>query len=84
MTRFFIPSKSFLTRKREKMTLYDACSVVEGFDGQEHSEEETLRAWQYLIDTGYCWTLQGCYGRTASRLIEAGYCTAKGNQNENI
>ena len=56
------------------MTLFDACSIVEGFSGQEHTEEEVLEAWQWLIDTGKCWSLQGWYGRTASHLIQAGYC----------
>ena len=37
-------------------------------------EEETA-AWQYLIDTGLAWRLQGWFGRTAKRLIDDGYCT---------
>jgi len=56
------------------MTLYDACAIVEGFDGEEHTEEEIIAAWQYLIDTGMCWKLQGWYGRNASALIENGVC----------
>lgn len=37
--------------------------------------EEELEAWQYLIDTGMAWKLQGWYGRTAKRLIDEGECT---------
>jgi hypothetical protein len=55
--------------------LYDACGIIEGFDGEDHTEEEIIEAWQYLIDTGAAWTLQGYYGRSATALIESGVCT---------
>ena len=58
------------------MDAYTACSIAEGFDGEEHTEEELNEAWQYLIDTGLCWQLQGWYGRSARNLIEAGTCHA--------
>lgn len=57
-------------------SIYDACAVVEGFDGEDHTEEEVLAAWQYLVDTGMAWKLQGFYGRTAAALIEAGLISA--------
>lgn len=55
-------------------TPYSAAAAVEGFDGEEHDQEEIVSAWQYLIDTGAAWSLHGWYGRTASHLIDAGYC----------
>jgi len=57
-------------------TPYDASACVESFDGIEHDEDTILSAWQYLVDTGLAWRLQGWYGRTARDLIEAGYITA--------
>lgn len=55
------------------MNIYDATMIAEG---EEPADEETqITAWQLLIDTGTCWQLQGWFGRTASRLIEAGVCS---------
>lgn len=52
---------------------YLATAFAEGFcEGEGASEEEQLTAWQYLIDTGTCWVLQGWFGRTARDLIENG------------
>lgn len=61
----------------QKQTIFGACAIVEGFDGQEHNDREIIAAWQYLIDTGAAWSLQGWYGRTAWALIEKGMCYAK-------
>ena len=57
------------------MNTYTACSIIEGFDGEEHTEEEVIEAFQALIDSGAAWSLQGFYGRTASDLIASGVCT---------
>lgn len=53
---------------------YTACSICEGFDDEEHTEEEITEAWQYLINSGLVWKLQGWYSRTAKQLIEEGIC----------
>ncbi len=64
----------------KKLTSYLATAYAEGFcEGEGASEKEQLCAWQYLIDTGQCWSLQGWFGRTAESLIEAGVCE-KSNQ----
>ena len=39
--------------------------------------DATVLAWQYLIDTGDCWRLQGWYGRCAKDLIIEGICKPK-------
>jgi len=57
-------------------TPYLATAYAEGFcEGEGASEEEQIEAWQYLLDTGMCWSLQGCFGRTATSLIEQGIIT---------
>jgi len=59
---------------------YTACGIIEGFveipDGMDVADAH-IQAWQYLIDTGHAWTLQGWYGRNARDLIEQGVCTHK-------
>lgn len=53
------------------MDAFEAVQIIEDEYGV-HDEDEALEAWQYLIDSGLAWQLQGWYGRTAERLIEAG------------
>lgn len=55
------------------MDLFTATMIAEGVEPAEN-EEQAIEAWQYLIDTGVCWRLQGFFGRTAESLIEQGIC----------
>ena len=61
-----------------EMTPYRAIGLAEGFIECD-DEAEIIEAWQYLIDTGDCWKLQGWFGRTAMRLIEEGICIPADN-----
>jgi len=61
------------------MDSYMAVGIAEGFEEAE-SEEQQIEAWQFLIDTGLAWKLQGWFGRTAHQLIESGICKAPENK----
>jgi hypothetical protein len=54
------------------MDTFTAISIIEGIE--EAEEFEIIDAWQYLIDTGVVWSLQGSYGRMANDLIATGVC----------
>ena len=57
---------------RQIGSVSDAIFAIELGEG---SEQDQIAAWQYLIDTGAVWQLQGIYGRTAVYLIDEGLCT---------
>ena len=59
---------------RNTVTPYQAVGIAEGLVESE-SDEQEIEAWQYLIDTGMAWTLQGYFGRVAEALIEQEICT---------
>ena len=58
------------------MDNYLAIGIAEGFEEPEN-EEQVIKAWQHLVDTGLVWTLQGWFGRQAMFLIDNGLCKSK-------
>ena len=61
------------TKLYKSLDSYTACSIAEGFcEGEGASKQDQLTAWQWLVDTGQYWHLQGWYGRNADSLIKSG------------
>jgi hypothetical protein len=58
----------------ETMSSFLAVEIIEnGY--HYHDNDDIVAAYQFLIDNGIIWILQGTYGRMAVRLIEDGLCT---------
>lgn len=58
------------------MNSYKAISLCEGIEEPE-SPKELMSAWQYIYDNKLHLNLQGWYGRTLERLIDAGHIKTK-------
>jgi hypothetical protein len=58
-----------------QVNVFNAVGIAEGFLEAE-SEEQVLEAWQFLVNSGIVWQLQGWFGRTANQLIEEGLINA--------
>ena len=56
--------------------IHQAVGRAEGYIPCDTVEEE-IGAWQYLIDTGVTWQLQGWVGRQANFLIDNKICKQK-------
>lgn len=50
----------------------DIVMDIMAYESGEMNEQEMLDFFQYLVNTGLAWELQGHYGRTATALIEQG------------
>lgn len=55
---------------------YDHLWQIIRYEEEGLPEDETQELFQYLVDTGLAWKLQGFYGRQAARMIEADVITA--------
>lgn len=53
---------------------YDVAGAIIDYETGLLDAEQMAELFQYLIDTGLAWRLQGSYGRTAQHLIDVGVC----------
>ena len=71
-----------------QMTTFDAVMTAEmyGVNLEDGALEgvDVRAAWQHLVDTGLAWSLQGWFGRTATRLIDIGEISASSGPEETI
>lgn len=56
---------------------YDHVGAIMDFESGELDDEGVVTLFQYLVDTGLAWTLQGSYGRLAHSMLEDGIITRK-------
>jgi hypothetical protein len=61
----------------QEKKVFNVVDFVMAYEGNFLGDEEIIKGFQQLIDSGLAWKLQGHYGRTAMALIENGHCTKK-------
>jgi len=64
------PSKK--APKKEKAPAFDMVGSIMAFEQGTLEEEDVLKLFQHLVDTGMAWSLQGSYGRAAKSLLDQG------------
>jgi len=68
--------KKLNLQKELVLDLHYAVGICEGYIRADTADQE-IKAWQFLIDTGIVWKLQGWFGRQAQSLIDIGICKEK-------
>lgn len=63
--------------KSKKITKSNVVDYIMKYEEGDLNKKETIKLFQYLVDTGMAWKLQGHYGRTAVSLIERGLVKKK-------
>lgn len=56
---------------------FDLVDYMIQWENGELDEADTIKLFQFLVDTGMVWTLQGMYGRKAIQLIRQNLIQAR-------
>jgi hypothetical protein len=70
-----------MPKKLRDWTGYDYVGKIIQHESDGLPGEEMVELFQYLVDTGKAWVLQGSYGRTATQLIDSGLVARRSDQN---
>ena len=62
----------------------DTVSMIIQYEQGELDAEDVVKLFAELIKSGLAWSLQGHYGREASRFIDAGIISREGEINWNV
>jgi hypothetical protein len=54
------------------MTILSKTNDIIAWEQGTLSDEKTVELFQFLLDEGHCWRLQGFYGRFAEHLLQQG------------
>ena len=60
--------------------MMDTLDFIMRYEGGECTEDEIVKGFQALVDSGLAWQLQGSYGRMAAHLINVGLVTVPGSR----
>ena len=57
---------------------FDLVGNIIDYESGNMDLRSVLNLFSHLIKTGTAWTLQGCYGRMATQLIDNGFISKQG------
>lgn len=72
-TKIHLDIDNSILQKGQSVVDSDISAMIAWEEGTL-SDEDTITLFQRLIDSGLAWKLQGCYGRQAMAMLEAGVC----------
>jgi hypothetical protein len=68
----FLEERNRALFPHETILIRRVTSAIIAYEQGELDEPEVIELFQYLVDSGLAWELQGSYGRAAVAYIEAG------------